>query len=86
VTHIEGDIDPVRDLEIIAEELRLKDEDMLAKNLEKLERTVVRGGDKKLKPEYDTLVKINNVLVGEKKHIRFGDWDAKDVNKDQRMG
>jgi ribosome-binding ATPase YchF (GTP1/OBG family) len=52
VTHIEGDIDPVRDLEIIAEELRLKDEDMLAKNLEKLERTVVRGGDKKLKPEY----------------------------------
>jgi obg-like ATPase 1 len=79
VTHIEGDIDPVRDLEIIAEELRLKDEDMLAKNLEKLERTVVRGGDKKLKPEYDTLVKINNVLVGEKKHIRFGDWDAKDI-------
>lgn len=52
VTHIEGDVNPVRDLEIIGEELRLKDEEMLMKNLEKLERTVLRGGDKKMKPEY----------------------------------
>lgn len=52
VTHVEGDINPVRDLDIIAEELRLKDEETLSKNLEKLERTVVRGNDKKLKPEY----------------------------------
>jgi ribosome-binding ATPase YchF (GTP1/OBG family) len=52
VTHVEGEVDPVRDFDIIAEELRLKDEDTLNKNLEKLERTVVRGNDKKLKPEY----------------------------------
>lgn len=52
VTHVEGDVNPVRDLDIIAEELRLKDEDTLVKNLEKLERTVLRGGDKKQKPEY----------------------------------
>lgn len=45
-------MNPVRDLEIIGEELRLKDEEMLTKNLEKLERTVLRGGDKKMKPEY----------------------------------
>ncbi|KAJ3643524.1 hypothetical protein Zmor_026228 [Zophobas morio] len=79
VTHVEGDINPVRDLDIISEELRLKDEETLMKNLEKLERTVLRGGDKKLKPEYDTLSKIKGVLVDEKKHIRFGDWDAKDI-------
>ncbi|XP_044271360.1 obg-like ATPase 1 [Tribolium madens] len=79
VTHVEGEVNPVRDLDIIAEELRLKDEDTLLKNMEKLERTVLRGGDKKLKPEYDTLVKIQGVLCGEKKHIRFGDWDAKDI-------
>lgn len=58
VTHVEGEIDPVRDLDIIAEELRLKDEDTLNKNLEKLERTVVRGNDKKLKPEYVSVKKI----------------------------
>lgn len=52
VTHVEGEVDPVRDLDIIAEELRLKDEEMLMSNMEKLERTVLRGGDKKLKPEY----------------------------------
>ena len=33
VTHIEGDVNPVRDLEIISEELRLKDEQNIAKAL-----------------------------------------------------
>lgn len=79
VTHVEGDVNPVRDLEIIYEELRLKDEDTLMKNLEKLERVVCRGNDKKMKPEYDTLMKIKTVLVDEKNHIRFADWDAKDI-------
>ncbi|XP_049823048.1 obg-like ATPase 1 [Aethina tumida] len=79
VTHVEGDVNPVRDLEIIGEELRLKDEETLMKALEKMEKTVGRGGDKKLKPEYDTLHKIKGVLVDEKKHIRFEDWDAKDI-------
>ena len=52
VTHIEGDVNPVRDLEIISEELRLKDVESLNGYLEKLEKLVVRGNDKKLKPEY----------------------------------
>lgn len=52
VTHIEGEVDPVRDLDIISEELRLKDEETLDKTLEKMERTVIRANDKKLKPEY----------------------------------
>lgn len=52
MTHVEGDVNPVRDLDIIGEELRLKDEETLTKNLEKLERVVGRGTDKKLKPEY----------------------------------
>ena len=52
VTHVEGEVNPVRDMEIIHEELRLKDLDYLEKNLEHLERTVVRGGDKARKAEY----------------------------------
>jgi hypothetical protein len=52
VTHVEGEVNPIRDLEIINEELRLKDEEYLTGHLEKLERSVLRGGDKKLKPEY----------------------------------
>lgn len=52
VTHVEGEVNPVRDFDIISEELRLKDEETLDKLLEKMERTVVRANDKKLKPEY----------------------------------
>ncbi|KAK4875215.1 hypothetical protein RN001_011637 [Aquatica leii] len=79
VTHVEGEVDPIRDLEIIGEELRLKDEEQLMKHLEKLERTVVRGNDKKQKPEYDALCKIKAVLVDQKQHIRFADWATNDV-------
>lgn len=52
VTHIEGDVNPVRDLDIISEELRLKDVEFLNVHLEKLGKLVLRGNDKKLKPEY----------------------------------
>lgn len=33
VTHVEGEVNPVRDLEIISEELRLKDVQYLSKNI-----------------------------------------------------
>jgi obg-like ATPase 1 len=58
VTHVEGEVDPVRDLDIISEELRLKDEETLNKTLEKLEKLVVRGTEKKLKPEYVSRLKL----------------------------
>ncbi|OWJ99952.1 OLA1 [Cervus elaphus hippelaphus] len=52
ITHVEGSVDPVRDIEIIHEELQLKDEEMIGPIIDKLEKVAVRGGDKKLKPEY----------------------------------
>ncbi|XP_075220147.1 obg-like ATPase 1 [Lycorma delicatula] len=79
VTHIEGEVDPIRDLEIIIEELRKKDEEYLVSSLEKLERTVCRGGDKKQKPEYDLLCKVKTHLVDEKQQIRFGEWNANEI-------
>lgn len=45
-------MDPVRDLDIINEELRLKDEEFFMKVFEDVERKAVRGSEKKLKPEY----------------------------------
>lgn len=79
VTHVEGEVDPVRDLDIISEELRLKDEEYLVGHIDKLERTVLRGGDKKMKPEYDMLCKFKVMLVDEKTHLRFGDWNANEI-------
>ncbi len=52
ITHVEGEVDPVRDLDIINEELRLKDIEAFNKVYEELERKYVRGGEKKLKAEY----------------------------------
>lgn len=79
VIHVEGEVDPVRDLDIISEELRLKDEEQLLKHLDKMEKLVVRGNDKKLKPEYDSLLKIKGILIDEKKHLRFSDWSVHDI-------
>lgn len=57
VTHVEGDVDPIRDIKIINDELRLKDLEYLNSNIEKLERTVLRG-DKKNKAEYVSLLSL----------------------------
>ncbi|XP_005921550.1 obg-like ATPase 1 isoform X2 [Maylandia zebra] len=80
IIHVEGTVDPVRDMEIIHEELRLKDEEMISPIIDKLEKTAIRGSDKKLKPEYDIMCKIKSWVVDEKKHIRYyHDWNDKEI-------
>lgn len=79
ITHVEGEVDPVRDLDIINEELRKKDEEQFGKVFDEVERKYVRGNEKGLKVEYEILSKIKKVLIDEKKHIRFGDWNSNDI-------
>ncbi|XP_027878776.1 obg-like ATPase 1 isoform X2 [Xiphophorus couchianus] len=81
IIHVEGTVDPVRDIEIIHEELRLKDVEMIVPIIDKLEKTAVRGGDKKLKPEYDVMCKIKSWVMDEKKHVRYyHDWNDKEID------
>merc|ERR1711997_1109949 len=79
ITHVEGEVDPIRDLDIINEELRLKDVEYFNKIWEEVERKYCRGGEKKLKSEYEILQKIKKVLVEDGRHIRFGEWNAADI-------
>ncbi|KAH8862688.1 Obg-like ATPase 1 [Schistosoma japonicum] len=79
ITHVEGDIDPVRDLDIIDEELRLKDIEYVTKEWEKCEKVVIRGNDKKQMPTYECLTKVKNMLVNDKRNVRFGDWTPTEV-------
>jgi obg-like ATPase 1 len=79
VTHVEGEVNPIRDFEIISDELRLKDIDLLEKELAKHKNVVARGADKKLKAEYDILMKIKDLLVEDKRHIRFLKWNADEI-------
>ena len=41
---------------------------------------LVERGEKAHKQEYDTLKKVKDLLENKKQHIRFSDWDGKDVS------
>lgn len=79
ITHVEGDVNPVRDIEIIHDELRLKDIDYVDKQVETMTKTVIRANDKKRKPEYDLMVKIQSLLNEEKKPIRSYHWTGIEI-------
>ncbi|GFR99738.1 Obg-like ATPase 1 [Elysia marginata] len=79
IVHVEGEVDPSRDLDIIHNEIRLKDLEYLKKQIEPLERSVVRGGgDKKKKEEYDVLKKVQELLEADK-WVRTRTWDVKEI-------
>ena len=61
IHHVHGDVDPVRDIEVIDLELVLADEQTASKRLERLERDS-KGGDKDIVAERDVLRKIVPVL------------------------
>lgn len=69
VTHVEGGVDPIRDIETIETELMLADLDSLEKRAVSLEKKL-RGGDKEAKEQYD-LVKRALVLLQEGKPARL---------------
>ncbi|KAI9768359.1 MAG: hypothetical protein M1840_004968 [Geoglossum simile] len=82
IIHVEGDVDPVRDLNIISEELRIKDVEFVEKALEGLKKQTARGGQslemKKLKEEQATVEKILNSLK-EGTDVRKQNWSPKEV-------
>jgi obg-like ATPase 1 len=86
IIHVEGDVDPIRDLDIISEELRLKDIEFVEKALEKLVKETRRGGQslemKKLKEEQATVEKILAMLK-DGKDVRKGEWGPKEVRSFQ---
>ncbi|XP_031562096.1 obg-like ATPase 1 [Actinia tenebrosa] len=82
VTHIDGEVDPVRDLDTISEELRKKDEEYLKDKVTNMEKSCQRGGsaaDKKKIQEFEVLKKLCEWVSEEKKHIRFGHWNATEI-------
>ena len=83
IIHIEGDVDPIRDLDIISEELRIKDVEFTEKALENLKKQTRRGGQslemKKLKEEEATVEKILELLKSGK-DVRHEHWTPKEVS------
>lgn len=88
VTHVEGDVNPIRDMEIIHEELRLKDQEMVDKLVDGLAAQLKRAGknaDKTKVFEFETLQKIQKMINEDKKDIRLGDWSNKEASMIYRI-
>merc|ERR1712176_1670229 len=79
ITHVEGEVDPVRDIQIINDELRLKDMAYIQKPMGDMGKMNDRGLlDKAKREEYDLLCKVNAALE-EGKHVRFMEWNEKEI-------
>lgn len=77
VTHVDGDINPVRDKEIIDTELQLKDIETVEARISKVEKQSKTGGDKEAKLAYEVYSKIREALLrGES--ARTVTFDTKD--------
>ncbi|CDR38076.1 hypothetical protein NBRC10512_005581 [Rhodotorula toruloides] len=85
VIHVEGDVDPIRDMEIISQELRLKDAEWVEKKQDALKKSL-RGAtgtanlrDKAMKEELDTVTKVLELLQSGR-DVRKGTWSNKEID------
>eukprot|EP00316_Scyphosphaera_apsteinii_P012312 CAMPEP_0119322472 /NCGR_PEP_ID=MMETSP1333-20130426/58312_1 /TAXON_ID=418940 /ORGANISM="Scyphosphaera apsteinii, Strain RCC1455" /LENGTH=408 /DNA_ID=CAMNT_0007329717 /DNA_START=25 /DNA_END=1251 /DNA_ORIENTATION=- len=80
-THVEDSVDPIRDIEIIRDELRLKDVATLEKILEPLKKEVARDGKaKEKKDRLEITSKIYDWVGAQEKEARFGEWSSKEID------
>lgn len=78
VVHCEGDVDPVRDMKIINDELVIKDMQLVKNRLADAQNAVAKGIDKMRKNEIPILEKAI-ALLEEDKHIRHGTWNSEEI-------
>ncbi|EFP86097.2 GTP-binding protein YchF [Puccinia graminis f. sp. tritici CRL 75-36-700-3] len=85
VIHVEGDVDPIRDMEIIHTELKLKDIEWVEKHYETIKKSFRGTGtanlaDKAKKEEIDITGKVLAWLKDEGRDVRKGDWNNKEID------
>lgn len=79
IIHIEGSVDPIRDLEIIAEELRFKDFEFVMKHMELIEKK--NRSVAKTKTVKDEIAVCNKVIemLDSGKRVANGTWTREEV-------
>ncbi len=77
VSHVEGDVDPVRDVEVVELELVLSDLEVAQRNLARLEK-VVRSGDRSRARELEALRKACEALE-EERFLRELEWSPQEL-------
>ena len=74
IIHVDGNVDPVRDLEVVLTELILKDLDTVTKRLDKMDKEV-RSGDKAAAKNQPILAQVKTELEKGNLIIQFQDED-----------
>ncbi len=77
IIHVEGNIDPIRDIEIVNYELILSDLEIVEGRLNRIEKKAVTTNDKELLFEVDLLKKLINILSSGKM-LRLETFDEKE--------
>jgi len=79
IEHVEGSVDPVRDLDIITTELQKKDLEKATARLEVVKKAFERGQDKSKKQDVLTITAAKELLESGK-DIRHGTWKNDDID------
>ncbi len=80
VVHVDGNVNPIRDKEIIDYELQLKDLDTIDSRIQKVQKQAQTGGDKVAKMTYEVLHKYKEALE-QGKSARTVTFETKDEIK-----
>ncbi len=80
IVHVDGQVDPVRDKEIIDAELQLKDLETVESRIAKVQKQAQTGGDKQAKLAYEVLARFREALL-QGKSARTVSFDTKDEQK-----
>ena len=80
VTHVDGNIDPVRDKGVIDTELQIKDLETVENRIAKVQKQAQTGGDKQARKALDVLLKYKAVLE-QGRNAREVSFDTPDERK-----
>ncbi|KAJ3370481.1 hypothetical protein GGF31_004071 [Allomyces arbusculus] len=84
IVHVENNkVDPIRDLGIIHDELRLKDAENLTRRKADLEKITLRAGQtpetKAKKDELEVVKKVYDWVAEQEKDVRVGQWENAEI-------
>ena len=78
IIHNEGDVDPLRDMEIINGELIAKDLQWLEGKKSDVEKVIKRTNAKQARDEMDVILKVEELLKADK-FVKDGEWRATEI-------
>lgn len=82
IIHVEGSVDPERDIRIIEDELILKDLESVEKRVDKLQKES-KSGDKKVIAQYETIKRLaDHLSVGNTARTFDADEEEREAYKD----